>query len=144
MRLGSRRSHLADEGSVSRPGAQLITDPLSIVAVVATSRTPRTAADLPVAVTEIDAEQAARLSVVVKALADPTRLRIVDALRVAAPQTISQSQFLPLFDMSQPALAKHLKILTDAGVVRVERRGLWSNYELVAGATGDLATWLTR
>jgi ArsR family transcriptional regulator len=117
---------------------------LSIVAAVTTSRAPRTAADLPVAVAEIDAEQAARLAVVVKALADPTRLRIVDALRVGAPQTISQSQFLPLFDMSQPALAKHLKVLVDAGVVRVERRGRASNYELVAGAMDQLTTWLTR
>jgi DNA-binding transcriptional ArsR family regulator len=108
---------------------------LSTVAAVTTSRAPRTAADLPVALTEIDAEQAARLAVVVKALADPTR---------RASQMISQSQFLPLFDMSQPALAKHLKILVDAGVVRVDRRGRASNYELVDGATDQLMTWLAR
>ena len=66
----------------------------------------------------------------VKALADPTRLRIVDTLRKAAPEAICQCELLPLFDMCQPALAKHLKVLVGAGVIGSERRGLWAYYFL--------------
>jgi ArsR family transcriptional regulator len=45
---------------------------------------------------------AAELAVVVKALADPTRLRIVDVVRKAAPEAVCQCELLPLFAMSQP------------------------------------------
>ncbi len=62
----------------------------------------------------------------VKALADPTRLRIVDAVRKAAPEAVCQCELLPLFDISQAALAKHLKVLLGAGRLGGERRGLWA------------------
>jgi ArsR family transcriptional regulator, arsenate/arsenite/antimonite-responsive transcriptional repressor len=86
---------------------------------------------------------AVELATVVKALADPTRLRIVDTLRKAAPQAICQCELLPLFDMSQPALAKHLKVLVGAGVVGSERRGLWAYYFLRPDATKELSAWLS-
>jgi ArsR family transcriptional regulator len=49
---------------------------------------------------------------------------------------------LPLFDMSQQALAKHLKVLVKAGVVGTERRGAWAYYYLVPNATDELVAWL--
>ena len=85
---------------------------------------------------------AVELAAVVKALADPTRLRIVDTLRKAAPEAICQCELLPLFDMSQPALAKHLKVLLNAGVVGCERRGLWAYYFMTPGALGGVASWV--
>jgi ArsR family transcriptional regulator len=92
---------------------------------------------------DLGVEQAADLAATVKALADPTRLRIVDTLRKAAPEAVCQCELLPLFDMSQPALSKHLKVLVDAGVVATERRGLWAYYYLVAHATDELVAWLS-
>jgi ArsR family transcriptional regulator, arsenate/arsenite/antimonite-responsive transcriptional repressor len=92
---------------------------------------------------DLTAEAADDLAVVVKALADPTRLRIVDALRTSAPEAICQCELLPLFDMSQPALAKHLKVLAAAGVIGSEKRGLWTYYFLTGGALEDLTTWLS-
>jgi ArsR family transcriptional regulator len=86
--------------------------------------------------------EAAALAVVVKALADPTRLRIVDTLRKAAPEAVCQCELVPLFDMSQPALAKHLKTLVGAGVLGSERRGLWTYYFPLPGATQELIAWL--
>ena len=71
---------------------------------------------------------------VVKALADPTRLRIVDTVRKAAPEALCQCELLPLFDMSQPALSKHLKVLVGAGILATERRGLWAYHYLVPDA----------
>jgi ArsR family transcriptional regulator, arsenate/arsenite/antimonite-responsive transcriptional repressor len=77
---------------------------------------------------DLSSDDAIGLAVVTKALADPTRLRIVDAVRKASPEAICQRELLPLFDMSQPALAKHLKVLIAAGLLNTQRRGLWAYY----------------
>jgi ArsR family transcriptional regulator, arsenate/arsenite/antimonite-responsive transcriptional repressor len=92
---------------------------------------------------DLSAEAAVELAGLVKALADPTRLRIVDVLRKSAPEALCQCELVPLFDMSQPALAKHLKVLVNAGVVGTERRGLWAYYYVVADTTKELSAWLS-
>src|SRR5258708_1915271 len=84
---------------------------------------------------DLTSEHAAQLARLVKALADPTRLRIVDVLRKSAPEALCQCELLPLFDMTQPALAKHLKVLVSAGVIGTERRSLWAYYFLLPDAT---------
>jgi ArsR family transcriptional regulator len=97
----------------------------------------------PLVEPDLSSDDAARLAVLVKALADPTRLRIVDAVRKASPEAICQCEILPLFEISQAALAKHLKVLVAAGLLGVERRGLWAFY-FVAGESQweELRTWL--
>lgn len=92
---------------------------------------------------DLSAEQAVGLAAVTKALADPTRLRIVDAVRKASPEAVCQCELLPLFEMSQPALAKHLKILVSAGVLGMERRGLWAYYYAQPEGLGALNAWLS-
>ena len=92
---------------------------------------------------DLGAEAALDLSRRFKALADPTRLRIVDALRKSAPEALCQCELLPLFEMTQPALAKHLKVLVDAGVIGTERRGLWAYYFLLPAAIEELRAWLS-
>lgn len=87
-------------------------------------------------------DQAVKLAVVVKALADPTRLRIVDAVRKSDPEALCQCELLPLFDMSQAAVAKHLKVLVTAGVLGAERCGTWMYYYLRPEALRELTTWL--
>jgi ArsR family transcriptional regulator len=87
--------------------------------------------------------EAADLAAVCKALADPTRVLIIDALRASAPEAVCQCELLPLFDMSQPALAKHLKVLVGAGVIGTERRGLWAYYFLLPDAMKELRSWLS-
>jgi len=93
--------------------------------------------------TTLGEEAAEQLATVVKALAHPARLRIVDALRTKAPEAICQCEFQPLFEMSQPALAKHLKVLIEAGVLGSERRGLWAYYYLRPDALKELSAWLS-
>jgi ArsR family transcriptional regulator len=78
-----------------------------------------------------------------KALADPTRLRIIDALRKAAPEAICQCELTPLFAISQQALSKHLKVLVAAGVIGSERRGLWTYYFIVPDGLLGARSWLT-
>ena len=87
--------------------------------------------------------QAEQLAALVKALADPTRLRIVDAVRKASPEALCQCELLPLFDMSQAAVAKHLKLLIGAGVLGSERRGTWTYYYLRPDGLKELTTWLS-
>jgi ArsR family transcriptional regulator len=92
---------------------------------------------------QLSAPDAVELVIVVKALADPTRLLIVDALRTAAPEAICQCELTPLFEMSQQALSKHLKVLTSAGVVGSERRGLWTYYFLIPDGLEEITRWLS-
>jgi len=87
--------------------------------------------------------QARQLAVVTKALGDRTRLRILDAVRKASPEAVCQCELLPLFDMSQPALAKHLRVLIAAGLLGTERRGLWAYYYSRPEGLMDLAAWLS-
>jgi ArsR family transcriptional regulator len=91
----------------------------------------------------LTASAAVDLSLVVKALADPTRLRIVDALRTAAPEAICQCELTPLFEISQQALSKHLKVLISAGVLGAERRGLWTYYFVIPEGLKEIAAWLS-
>lgn len=87
---------------------------------------------------------ALELARVVKALADPVRLRIVDAVRKAAPEAVCQCEITPLFAISQPAVSRHLKLLVDAGVVAVQRRGLWAYYYVPESSTLEvLDAWLS-
>ena len=97
----------------------------------------------PLVTPDLDVDGAIELAATVKALADPTRLRIVDALRKSAPEALCQCELAPLFDMSQQALAKHLKVLIGAGVVATERRGVWAYYFLRPEALKELQTWLS-
>ena len=92
---------------------------------------------------KVDAQQAGALAAVAKALGDPTRLRIVDAVRSAAPEAVCQCELLPLFAMSQPSLAKHLKVLVEAGVLASERHGAWTYYYARPGGLEELTTWLS-
>ena len=54
---------------------------------------------------------------------DPIRLQLVDVLRRHAGK-VCVCELVPLFDLSQPTVSHHLKVLRDAGIVDSERRGL--------------------
>ena len=97
----------------------------------------------PVVVPELERGEAVELAAVFKALGDPTRLLIVDALRASAPEALCQCELLPLFEISQPALAKHLKVLVGAGVIGTERRGLWAYYFLLPDRLKEAWSWLS-
>ncbi len=83
------------------------------------------------------------MAAVAKALGDPTRLQIVDVVRKSAPEAVCQCELVPLFAMSQAGLAKHLKVLVDAGILASERRGTWTYYYRRPGGTEELSSWLS-
>ena len=97
----------------------------------------------PLVEPDLSTDRAGELAGLAKALADPTRLLIVDALRKAAPEALCQCELLPLFKISQAAIAKHLKVLVDAEIVGLERRGVWAYYYLVPGTLEGLCGWMT-
>jgi ArsR family transcriptional regulator len=89
----------------------------------------------------VSASEAARLATVAKALAEPIRVQLVDVLRRHAGK-VCVCELTPLFDVSQPTVSHHLKVLRDAGLVGVERRGLWAYYYVNPEATKELQQWL--
>ena len=95
----------------------------------------------PVAYPSIDSAHAERMAKVAKALADPIRLQLVDVLRKNAGR-VCVCELVPLFDLSQPTVSHHLKVLRDAGVVGSERRGLWAYYYVNPETQKELAEWL--
>jgi ArsR family transcriptional regulator, arsenate/arsenite/antimonite-responsive transcriptional repressor len=91
----------------------------------------------------LDAElDAARISQIATALAEPVRVRILDVLR-RSPVAVCQCELVPLFDTPQSTLSHHIKRLTEAGLVNVERRHKWAYYRLAPEAFEELTTWLT-
>jgi ArsR family transcriptional regulator, arsenate/arsenite/antimonite-responsive transcriptional repressor len=71
-----------------------------------------------------------------KALADPTRVAIVN--RLAAADEVCVCDFVATLDLAQPTVSHHLKVLRDAGLVESSRRGTWAYYRLVPDAVGAL------
>jgi ArsR family transcriptional regulator, arsenate/arsenite/antimonite-responsive transcriptional repressor len=71
-----------------------------------------------------------------KALADPTRVAIVN--RLAAVPEVCVCDLTASFDLSQPTISHHLKILREAGLVESSRRGTWAYYRLVPEAIESL------
>jgi ArsR family transcriptional regulator len=95
----------------------------------------------PVVYPDIEREHATRMSVVAKALGDPVRLQLVDVLRKHAGK-VCVCELVPLFDLSQPTVSHHLKVLRDSGIVGSERQGLWAYYYVIPDALKELSTWL--
>ena len=75
------------------------------------------------------------MAAVAKALGDPIRLQLVDVLRKHAGK-VCVCELVPLFDLSQPTVSHHLKVLREAGIVGSERRGLWAYYYVNPEAAG--------
>src|SRR5438445_10942235 len=95
----------------------------------------------PVAYPDVEREQAMRMAQVAKALGDPVRLALVDVLRKHAGK-VCVCELVPLFDLSQPTVSHHLKVLRQAGLVGSEREGLWAYYYVIPDTLEELSAWL--
>jgi ArsR family transcriptional regulator, arsenate/arsenite/antimonite-responsive transcriptional repressor len=96
----------------------------------------------PVVYPDVERRQAEEMAALAKALADPVRLQLVDVLRKHAGK-VCVCELVPLFELSQPTVSHHLKVLRQAGIVDCERRGLWAYYYVVPGALDELSGWLS-
>src|SRR5437764_2386783 len=96
----------------------------------------------PVVYPDVERAHATRMAEVAKALGDPVRLQLVDVLRKHAGK-VCVCELVPLFELSQPTVSHHLKVLRDAGIVGSERRGVWAYYFVIADALEELSGWLS-
>ncbi len=107
-----------------------------------TKRAPGQPCCQPVVYPNVDRAQALRMAEVAKALGEPVRLQLIDVLRKHAGK-VCVCELVPLFDLSQPTVSHHLKVLRQAGLVGSERQGLWAYYYVISDALAELAGWLT-
>jgi ArsR family transcriptional regulator len=87
----------------------------------------------------LDAEGAERLARLVKALADPTRLRLLSIVAASEGQEACVCDLTEPVGLAQPTVSHHLKILADAGFLSRSKRGTWAYYALVPGALERVA-----
>ena len=95
----------------------------------------------PVVYPDVERAEAVRMAEVAKALGDPIRLQLVDVLRKHAGK-VCVCELVPLFDLSQPTVSHHLKVLRQSGLVGSERQGLWAYYYVIPDVLEELAQWL--
>lgn len=92
----------------------------------------------------LDEGQADELAKVFKALGDPVRLRLLSMIASRAGGEVCVCDLTPAFELSQPTISHHLKLLKQAGLIDSERRGTWVYYRLLPETTDRLAALLTR
>jgi ArsR family transcriptional regulator len=95
----------------------------------------------PPGVEPLDPDAAVDLASCFKALADPTRVAIVN--RLAAAGEVCVCDLTAAFELSQPTVSHHLKLLRNAGLVDSTRRGTWAFYRLVPERVEQLAQALS-
>ncbi|MFG3077186.1 ArsR/SmtB family transcription factor [Streptomyces sp. NPDC048225] len=112
---------------------------------VALGRTDEPGACCPGLLTApLDEDQAVDLAKVFKALGDPVRLRLLSIIASRAGGEVCVCDLTPAFDLSQPTISHHLKLLRQAGLIDCERRGTWVYYWLLPETTDRLAGILSR
>lgn len=94
---------------------------------------------VPLAREPISAEQAAGVVLMLKAIADPARLRLLSLVLSHDGAEACVCDLLPHFDLSQPTISHHLKVLHEAGLLNREKRGTWVYYIARPEATAALA-----
>jgi len=93
----------------------------------------------PLAGHSLDDLAAVELEMLLAAIADRHRLKILNMLARAKGAPICVCEFTSALDLAQPNVSYHLRQLVDAGVIKRERRGRYSYYSLVYGALNHIA-----
>jgi ArsR family transcriptional regulator, arsenate/arsenite/antimonite-responsive transcriptional repressor len=97
---------------------------------------------LPLLREPLTAAQATDLAGTLKALADPTRLRLVSMVAAHEGGEACVCDLTQPLGLTQPTISHHLKILVDAGIFTRDKRGVWAYYALRPQALQALATIL--
>jgi ArsR family transcriptional regulator len=99
-------------------------------------------APLPLLREPLTPAQAADLARTLKALADPTRLRLVSMVAAHEGREACVCELTEPLGLTQPTISHHLKILVDAGIFTRDKRGVWAYYALRPAALQALAAIL--
>jgi ArsR family transcriptional regulator len=92
----------------------------------------------PLAAPKLSEDEAEATAELFKALADPARVRIVNAIARARGE-VCACEFNDSLGLAQPTVSHHLKKLTDAGLLEREQRGKWAYFSLKRDAVDKLA-----
>ena len=98
---------------------------------------------IPLVREPIGAAAASGLAQVFKALGDPVRLRLVSLIGAHQGGEVCVCDLTDAFDLTQPTISHHLKVLREAGIITSERRGTWVYYRLVPAALERMAALLS-
>jgi ArsR family transcriptional regulator len=78
-----------------------------------------------------------------KALGDPVRLRLVSLIGAHQGGEACVCELTDAFDLTQPTISHHLKVLREAGIITSERRGTWVYYRLEPAVLDRMGALLT-
>ena len=121
---------------------------LGILIPVTTATGPPPVVDLaacctPVTREPMTAESAQQLARTLKAIADPTRLRLLSLVAAHDGGEACVCDLTEPVGLTQPTVSHHLKILVDAGLLTRDKRGVWAYYALLPGALDSVATLIS-
>jgi len=92
----------------------------------------------PLAQEPLSGDQAGRIAPLLKALADPVRLRLLSLVASHHDGEACVCDLNDAFDLSQPTISHHLKVLHDVGLLDRTKRGVWVYYRVRGEALADL------
>ena len=96
----------------------------------------------PVTREPLSADAAVRISPLLKALADPVRLRLLSLVASHENGEACVCDLQEAFELSQPTISHHLKVLHQVGLLDRAKRGVWVYYQVRPAALADLAALL--
>jgi len=96
----------------------------------------------PLAHEPLTQDWAGDLARMFKALGDPVRLRLLSMVASHDGGEACVCDLTPAFDLSQPTISHHLRVLREAGLLECERRGTWVFYRVVPAALVQLSAVL--
>jgi ArsR family transcriptional regulator len=94
----------------------------------------------PLSAQPLTAEQAEQVAPLLKALADPVRLRLMSLVASHEGGEACICDLNGAFNLSQPTISHHMKVLRDAGLVDRDKRGVWVYYRARPQALASLGT----
>ncbi len=86
----------------------------------------------------LSSQAAARIAPLLRALADPVRLRLLSLVASHADGEACVCDLNDAFELSQPTISHHLKVLHEAGLLDRDKRGVWVYYSVRREALADL------
>ena len=93
----------------------------------------------PLTAQPISQDQADQIAPLLKALADPVRLRLVSLIAAHPGGEACVCDLNGAFDLSQPTISHHLKVLHDAGLLDRDKRGVWAYYRIRPESLASIA-----
>jgi ArsR family transcriptional regulator, arsenate/arsenite/antimonite-responsive transcriptional repressor len=125
-----------DSHQFLRDDGPMALDLLPVVSATAACCSPATGATM----SDDDAQQLART---LKALADPTRLRLLSMIAAHEGGKACVCDLIEPVGLSQPTVSHHLKLLVEAGLLTREQRGVWADFTIVPGALDAVTAHLS-